>query len=191
MSQITSGRLTASHINARLLGVCDHPVALRTVEVDLRARVGVGGGDAAAVRVTSFALAVDVRVVRLVGDALGDSVGAGGSGKSLGWFLVATMIEIVAKLRLRKGCLGYACARSRSAWAHREFIRYLYRARMGEGASASRLRIIPASSKGYCGLTLGTSLIIEVTSLLVPHYYWTWITMKMVAEDCRRAVMKW
>lgn len=88
MSQITSGKLTASHIKARLLGVCVHSVLRDTV-----LRVLVGGGGGLCSSTGELVLAVEVRVARFVGDALtGDSVGAGGSGKGFGWFLVATIV---------------------------------------------------------------------------------------------------
>ena len=72
----------------RLEGVCDHAPDLCTEEVDRVVRVGVCGG---VVAFASFAL--DVRVARLRGeDELGVAVADSGSGKSLGWFRVATML---------------------------------------------------------------------------------------------------
>lgn len=59
---------------------------------DVVLRVLVGGGETSSV--VEFALAVDVRVTRFVGDdlAAGDSVKAGGSGKGFGWLRVATIV---------------------------------------------------------------------------------------------------
>ena len=69
---MTRGKLIASHIKVRLLGVCDQPV--NVADVDARVLVGVPGGDAVSLA-GDFALlsedlpfAVDVRVARLVGE---------------------------------------------------------------------------------------------------------------------------
>lgn len=59
-------------------------------------RVLIGAGSDTSSLTVELALPVDVRATRFVGDALaaGDSVGAGGSGKGFGWFLVATIAAL-------------------------------------------------------------------------------------------------
>lgn len=104
MSQITRGRLAASHGIKAGCGLCAHDGATRLDVVCWRedegrdfvgdafdSRLtrdgfGITGGAAC---VEEDVVASEERVVRFVGDSVG------GGGKSLGWFLVATMIESV------------------------------------------------------------------------------------------------
>lgn len=83
MSQITSGRLIASHPRVKLDGVCDHaPPGALFVAVVERVLVGVGGGDAAFVGLAWFA--VEVRVARLRGELDGAGLDVCGSSNSVG-----------------------------------------------------------------------------------------------------------
>ena len=70
------------------------------LEREVRARVGVSGGEAVAEGLEGEAalvvviVAADARVLRLRGEGSGVGVGAGDSWKSLGWLRVATIVAV-------------------------------------------------------------------------------------------------
>ena len=88
MSQMTRGRLIASHSRVKLDGVCDHPDrsdARETVveRVLYEGLVGLGGGRATFVGLVW--LAVDVRVARFRGDSCAVAVATAVSGSGNSW----------------------------------------------------------------------------------------------------------
>jgi len=118
VSQMTSGRLMASHIRVRLEGVCDHWEATRralTEEEEEAAAVRDAGEEG-----VGDAVAVELRVERLVGER----VLSAGSGNSRGWFLVATIV--MAKGWIRRQRLARANAETLFTLLTECFSTFLY-----------------------------------------------------------------
>lgn len=127
--------------------MCVHSVLRDTV---LRVLVGGGGGGGVCSSTGELVLAVEVRVARFVGDALtGDSVGAGGSGKGFGWFLVATIVALSIEERRFNVCvLSYVFRRKEMSVFRREEVTMFL---------PSLLLLIYAYQKGYFTRTLNHS----------------------------------